>query len=66
MFLQELLRRGVLAPSFVVSYSHTDGDIDLTIEAAAAALGVYRQALDNGVEKYLVGPPVKPVFRHYV
>jgi glutamate-1-semialdehyde 2,1-aminomutase len=66
LFLQELLKRGVLAPSFVVSYSHTDGDIDLTIQAAAEALGVYRQALDNGVEKYLVGPPVKPVFRPYV
>ncbi len=65
LFLQELLKRGVLAPSFVVSYSHTDGDIDLTIQAAAEALGVYRQALDNGVEKYLVGPPVKPVFRPY-
>jgi glutamate-1-semialdehyde 2,1-aminomutase len=66
LFLQELLKRGVLAPSFVVSYSHTDGDIDLTIQAAAEALGVYRQALDNGVEKYLVGSPVKPVFRPYV
>jgi len=65
LFLQELLKRGVLAPSFVVSYSHTDGDIDLTIQAAAEAMGVYRQALDNGVEKYLVGPPVKPVFRPY-
>ena len=66
LFLQELLKRGVLAPSFVVSYSHTDRDIDLTIEAAAEALSVYRQALDDGVEKYLVGPPVKPVFRPYV
>ena len=43
LFLQELLKRGVLAPSFVVSYSHTDGDIDLTIQAAAEAPGVYRQ-----------------------
>jgi glutamate-1-semialdehyde 2,1-aminomutase len=66
LFLQELIRRGVLAPSFVISYSHTDSDIDRTIEAVAEALGVYRQALDHGVEKYLVGPPVKPVFRPYV
>jgi glutamate-1-semialdehyde 2,1-aminomutase len=66
LFLQELIRRGVLAPSFVVSYSHSEGDIDRTIEAVAEALGVYRQALDQGVEKYLVGPPVKPVFRPYV
>ncbi len=65
LFLQELLRRGILAPSFVVSYSHSDRDIDLTIAAVAEALVVYRQALDNGVEKYLVGRPVQPVFRPY-
>ena len=28
LFLQELVRRGVLGPSFVVSYSHSDDDID--------------------------------------
>jgi glutamate-1-semialdehyde 2,1-aminomutase len=63
LFLQELIKRGVLAPSFVVSYSHSDRDIDLTIEAVAEALTIYRRALDEGVDRYLVGPPVKPVFR---
>jgi len=65
LFLQELIRRGVLAPSFMVSYSHTDEDIDYTIGAVAETLDVYRRALDDGVEKYLVGRPVKPVFRPY-
>jgi glutamate-1-semialdehyde 2,1-aminomutase len=63
LFMQELIRRGVLAPSFVVSYSHKDGDIDRTIEAADGALEVYRRALDEGVEPYLSGRSVKPVFR---
>jgi len=63
LFLQELVRRGVLAPSFVVSYSHLDRDIDETVEAVAGALAVYRRALDDGVERYLVGRPVKPVLR---
>jgi glutamate-1-semialdehyde 2,1-aminomutase len=63
LFLQELLARGVLAPSFMVSYSHRDEDIDLAVEAIAEALQVYRRAIDEGVEKYLVGPPLKPVFR---
>jgi glutamate-1-semialdehyde 2,1-aminomutase len=58
-----MIRRGVLAPSFVVSYSHSDEDVDLTIEAVEGALDVYRRALSDGVERYLVGPPVKPVFR---
>jgi glutamate-1-semialdehyde 2,1-aminomutase len=66
LFLQELFKRGVLAPSFVVSFSHSDRDIDLTIAAVAEALAVYRRALDEGVDRYLVGPPVKPVFRPYV
>jgi glutamate-1-semialdehyde 2,1-aminomutase len=63
LFLQELIRRGVLAPSFMVSYSHSDEDVDYTIRAVVESLEVYRQALENGVERYLVGRPVKPVFR---
>jgi glutamate-1-semialdehyde 2,1-aminomutase len=62
LFLQELVRRGILAPSFVVSFSHTDADIDQTIEAVGEALGVYCRALEDGIEKHLVGPPVRPVF----
>jgi len=65
LFLQELIRRGIIAPSFVVSYSHTERDIDLTLDAIAEALHVYRRALEEGWEKYLVGRPVKPVFRRF-
>ncbi len=63
--MQELIRWGVLAPSFIMSYSHTDLDIDLTIEAVDQALRVYRKAMDEGPEKYLTGRPVKPVFRPF-
>lgn len=63
LFLQELIRRGVLAPSFVISAAHRDVDVDRSIEAVAGALGVYRRALEDGVERYLVGRPVKPVWR---
>ncbi|HMS83351.1 MAG TPA: glutamate-1-semialdehyde 2,1-aminomutase [Nitrospira sp.] len=66
LFLQETIKRGILAPSFVVSSSHTDDDIDRTIEVIHEALQVYRKALDEGCDKYLVGRPVKPVFRRYV
>jgi glutamate-1-semialdehyde 2,1-aminomutase len=65
LFMQEMIRRGVIAPSFVVSYSHTEADIDRTVEAAGEALAVYRKALENGVEGYLEGRPVKPVFRRF-
>ena len=65
LFLQELIRGGIIAPSFVVSYSHSDVDIDCTIEVVDRALGVYRSALEDGIEKYLVGRPVRPVNRRF-
>jgi glutamate-1-semialdehyde 2,1-aminomutase len=65
LFLQELIRGGILAPSFVVSFSHSDEDIDRTIDVVDQALGVYARALEDGVQKYLVGRPVKPVNRTY-
>ena len=65
LFLQELLERGILAPSFVVSYSHSNADIDATVDAVGQALAVYRSALGDGVEKHLRGRPVKPVYRRF-
>ncbi|HWV43646.1 glutamate-1-semialdehyde 2,1-aminomutase [Pseudorhodoplanes sp.] len=65
LFMQEMIRRGVLAPSFVISYSHTDADVAHTIEATAEALRIYRKALEGNVRDYLVGRPLKPVFRPY-
>jgi glutamate-1-semialdehyde 2,1-aminomutase len=63
LFLQETLRRGLLLPSFVISYSHTPSVVDTTVERVHAALGVYRRALDEGIDKYLVGRPVQSVYR---
>jgi glutamate-1-semialdehyde 2,1-aminomutase len=62
LFLQEIIARGVIAPSLVVSYSHSSDDIDRTIEAVDGALGVYAKALEDGVDRYLVGPPSRHVF----
>jgi glutamate-1-semialdehyde 2,1-aminomutase len=63
LFLQETIKRGLLMPSLIVSYSHQDEDIDRTVEAIHESLGIYRKALDEGVEKYLQGRSVKPVYR---
>ena len=65
LLLQETIRRGVLAPSLVVSYTHGDDEIDQTIEAFDGALGIYRRALEHGVERFLVGRPSAVVFRRY-
>ncbi len=65
LFLQETIKRGLLMPSLVISYSHTDDDIDRTAAAVAGVLPVYRRALEEGVENYLVGPPSQSVYRRY-
>lgn len=63
LFLQEILKRGVIAPSLVVSDAFTSNDIEHALWAFEEAADVYAKALEQGVEKYLVGRPVKPVFR---
>ena len=65
LFMQEMIQRGIIAPSFVVSYSHSEVDIDRTVTAAAESLRVYRRAIEDGVEHLLKGRPVKPVFRRH-
>jgi glutamate-1-semialdehyde 2,1-aminomutase len=65
LFLQEIIKRGIIAPSLVVSYSHTDEDVERTLDAFHESLNIYRKALDEGVEKYLIGQPVKPAVRRF-
>ncbi|MEM7068648.1 MAG: glutamate-1-semialdehyde 2,1-aminomutase [Pseudomonadota bacterium] len=65
LMLQETIKRGLIIPSLVVSYSHSPEDIDLSIEAVDQSLDVYARALSEGVEKHLVGPPSQVVYRKF-
>ena len=66
LFLQEMLSRGVLGQSFVISAAHTDEDLERTLEAADGALGTYAKAIAAGTtDGFLVGPPVAPALRRY-
>lgn len=65
LFLQETLRRGLIMPSMVVSYAHSDEDIARTADALDGALAVYRRALEEGVERHLFGRPSQIVYRRY-
>ncbi len=62
---QELIRRGILWSGFHnLCYSHSDEDINKLLNAYKDALKVLKKAVDeNNIKKYLVGKPVKPVFR---
>lgn len=65
LFVQEMIKQGVLMPWVAISYSHGDEEISITLEAIKHSLQVYRKALDEGVDKYLEGRPIKPVFRKW-
>lgn len=67
LLIQEMIRNGVLFQGFFVpSLSHTQEDINYFVAAFDASLSVYKVALAEGVEKYLVGEATKPVFRKYL
>jgi len=63
---QELIRHHVLWTGFHhLSFSHTDDDIEVIVNAYKRALPIIKDAIDNGtVEKLLVGEEVHPVFRN--
>lgn len=65
LFSQEMIRNGVLMPWIAVSFAHGDIELNITLQAADKALAIYKRALAEGVEKYLEGPAIKPVFRKY-
>jgi len=65
LFLQETMKRGLLMPSTIVSYSHNDENIEETVNKVYESLSIYKKALNEGIEKYLEGRSVQPVWRKY-
>jgi glutamate-1-semialdehyde 2,1-aminomutase len=65
LFLRETIMRGLIMPSMVVSYAHSDAVIDATIDRIGEALCVYRRALEDGIQHYLAGRSVQPVMRRF-
>jgi glutamate-1-semialdehyde 2,1-aminomutase len=66
LFLQEMLKRGVICPSFVVSEAMTDRDVEHTAWAVFESLQVYKKALNGNLDDFLQSRPVAPVFRRRV
>jgi len=65
LFSQEMLRNGVLMPWIALSWRHGERELEITEEALNQTFSVYKKALEDGVEKHLKGPVIKPVFRKY-
>ena len=66
LFIQEMIKNGVLMPWISIAYRHKDKKIiKKTLDAVDRSLFIYKKALNNGIKRYLKGPPIKPVFRKY-
>jgi len=67
LFMQEMIKRGVLFQGiFIPCFSHTDEDIGYFARAFEESFELYKKALSDGYENYLVGEPAKPVFRKVI
>jgi len=66
LFLQETIKRGVLMPYIVPSYSHNPAIIAAAMEKVTEAFTVINQARnENNIAGYVKGAVVKPVFRKF-
>ena len=66
LFLQEMIKQGVLIQLVVPSFSHRESEIYKTIEAFEKSLKILQYAIESDkVKELLIGKPVKPVFRKY-
>ncbi len=65
LFSQEMIKNGVLMPWIALSYAHGEEELVLTQKALEKSLAVFAKAVEEGVEKYLEGDVIKPVFRKY-
>lgn len=65
-FLQETIANGILMPFFVPSLSHTKVEIDYAINIIEKILlKINKINQSEGLNNYLLDPPIKPVFRKY-
>lgn len=68
LFMQEMVKRGVLLHSGAVnlSFSHDDKDINQTLEACEESLRIVKKALaEDKVKESLEGEPYQEVFRRF-
>jgi len=65
LFLQEMVANGVLIPWVALSYRHGEEELEITKNALNKSFEKYALALEQGIEKFLIGESIKPVFRQF-
>ena len=67
LYQQEMFKHGILCFSGVLmlSYSHSEKDLDLLIDAFDKTCKVIKECLESGksIDSYLNGIPGEPVFK---
>jgi hypothetical protein len=67
LFHQEMIKRAVLFQGlFFPQKYNKKKNIEQILNDFDESFDVFKKALEDGVEKYLVGEPIKPVFRKYI
>ena len=67
LFHQEMIKRGVLFQGiFCPHYSHRENDVDYVLQAIDESCILFKKGLEDGYDKYLIGEPIKPVFRKFI
>jgi len=65
LFLQEMVRNGVIMPWIAPSYRHGSLELRKTERALETSLSVVKKAIESDDYSGLTGPAAKPVFRKY-
>lgn len=65
IFLQEMIRKGVLIQGLSMCYSHQETELQMTFSAAKEAFKIYARGLEGNPLEFIDGPVVKPVFRKF-
>ena len=66
LFMQLMIQNKILFQGiFIPCFSHNENEIKLFINGFKKALKIYKKALKENIEKYLIGEPTKPVFRKF-
>lgn len=65
LFIQEMLKNQIMMPWISIAYRHNNKTLDKTLNSLEKTFFVYKKALEKGVNRYLKGHVIKPVFRKF-
>jgi glutamate-1-semialdehyde 2,1-aminomutase len=58
-----MLDKKVMMPYIAISFAHQEKELNITLDAVQYSLNIYKQALEEGSDKFLKSKIIKPVFR---